>query len=140
MAVSFNKKFASIAGAFLLVVSLVVSGFVIEDRYNNQEHHDKDLANQSKMIDTKFDGFEKQLVMNLKQFQMEQKVSLEAQKKENDYRYYMGMLENIRAQLYKLRQWMRQHPNDQDAKQDYNNLIQKEQAVQQKLNELMSSN
>ena len=48
------------AGAFLLVASLVVSGFVIEDRYNNQEHHDKDIKTERVLI-----GYSQNIICNI---------------------------------------------------------------------------
>ena len=131
------KKLSVIGGAVLLVIGLVTSGFVIEDRYNNQKHHDKDIVHERQITSLGLDKVETQIVMNLKEFRKEQQVSLKSQKRENDYRYYMGVLENIQAQTYKMRQWLRQHPNDQEAREDYNSLKQKEVKVKQKLEQLM---
>lgn len=131
------KKISVFGGAALLVLGLITSGFVVEDRYNNQDHHDKDITVERSITEMKLDKVETELVMNLKQFQKEQQVSLKSQKRENDYRYYMGVLENIQAQIYKLRQWLRQHPGDQEAREDYNSLRQKETNVKQRLTELM---
>jgi len=134
------KKVMVIGGALLLVSSLVFAGFVLEDRYNNQIHHDKDLTTEREITDLHFDNMEKQLVTNLKQFQQEQQLSLKSQQRENDYRYYSNLLENINNQIYKLRQWIRQHPDDLEAKEDYSNLQKKRDLVKQKLNELMTTN
>lgn len=134
------KKVVTIGGALLFVSSLVFAGFVLEDRYNNQIHHDKDLTAQREITDIQFEIIEKQVVMNLKQFQKEQQLSLKSQQRENDYRYYSNLLENINNQIYKLRQWIRQHPDDLEAKEDYSNLQKKRDLVKQKLNNLMTAN
>jgi len=134
------KRITVMGGSLLFVSSLVFAGFVIEDRYNNQTHHNKDLISERKITDLHFDNIEKQLVMNLKQFQQEQQLSLKSQQRENDYRYYSNLLENINNQIYKLRQWIRQHPDDLEAKEDYSNLQKKRDLVKQKLNELMTTN
>jgi molecular chaperone DnaK (HSP70) len=126
---TFNKKFASIAGGFLLVLSLVASGFVIEDRYNNQTDHEKDIKYQEQLTELKFEKFEEQIVMNLEQFQ-----------KSSDYKYYSQILEDIDAQLYKIRQWLRQHPDDLEAREDYQNLLEKRKKVKEKLDSLMEIN
>jgi len=129
-----------IAGGFLLVFALVTSGFVIEDRYNNQKHHDKDINNERNITSLKLDGAEIKLVMNLEQFRQEQQVSIKDIKKENDYRYYSRLLENINSQIYKLRQWLRQHPSDADAREDYQDLKKKRGLVKMKLDSLMGNN
>ena len=129
-----------ITGILVICAALVTSGFVLEDRYNNQNHHDKDLVNERSITTLQIDKVEYQLVMNLKQFQKEQQVSIKSQKREADYRYYTGLLENIRSQIYKIRQWLRQNPADREAIDDYNHLRQKEKQVVTKLNQLMSSN
>jgi hypothetical protein len=36
-----------------------------------------------------------------------------------------------------MRQWLRQHPNDSEAMEDYDNLKQKKDLVKSKLDELM---
>jgi len=131
------KKITVIGGAILLVASLVTTGFVLEDRYNNQDHHDKDIVSERNITNLKFENVEKQLVMNLEQFRKDQQISLKDQRRENDYRYYSSLLENIQSQIYKLRQWLRQHPNDSEAKEDYNSLKQKRDLVKNKLDELI---
>ena len=133
------RKISVIGGAFLLVVGLVTSGFVIEDRYNNQEHHDKDIGVERNITTLTFDNLENKIVMNLDQMRKEQKVSLKAQKRESDYRYYYGLLESINAQLYKIKQWIRQNPGDQDARNDYAQLQKKRDQVKQKLDSLMGN-
>jgi hypothetical protein len=131
------KKITVIGGAILIVASLVTTGFVLEDRYNNQDDHDKDIAGEREVTNLKFENIEKHLVMNLEQFRKEQQVSLENQKRENDYRYYSNLLDSIQNQIYKMRQWLRQHPNDSEAMEDYDNLKQKKDLVKSKLDELM---
>ena len=123
------KKVSIIGSAFLLVIGLVTSGFVIEDRFNNQEHHDKDLMHEREVVEMKMTNFEEQVAANLQQLQ-----------RSNDYKYYSQMLENINAQIYKIRQWLRQHPQDMEAREDYENLKKKRDIIQNKLNELMRVN
>jgi hypothetical protein len=134
------KKVVTIGGSLLFVSSLVFAGFVFEDRYNNQIDHNKDLVSERSITDLQFENIEKQVVMNLKQFQKEQQLSSESQRRENDYRYYSNLIENINNQIYKLRQWIRQHPDDLEAKEDYSNLQKKRDLVKQKLDELMTTN
>lgn len=123
------KKVSIIGSAFLLVIGLVTSGFVIEDRFNNQEHHDKDLMHEREVVEMKMTNFEEQVAANLQQLQ-----------RSNDYKYYSQMLENINTQIYKIRQWLRQHPQDMEAREDYENLKKKRDTIQNKLNELMRVN
>ena len=135
-----NKKFASIGGAVLLVIGLVTTGFVLEDRYNNQNDHDKDIVHERSITALVVNNVEDKLVMNLEQFRKEQQVSLKSQKRENDYRYYTGLLENINSQIYKIKQWLREHPTDNEAREDYQHLQKKRDDVQSKLNTLMKTN
>ncbi len=123
------KKISIIGSGFLLAIALVTSGFVIEDRYNNQTHHDKDIQHEREVTKLELAGFEKQIVTTLQQFQ-----------KSSDYKYYSQILENLNEQMYKLRQWLREHPNDQDAREDYENIKTKIDMIKQKLNSLMESN
>jgi hypothetical protein len=129
-----------VTGILVICAALITSGFVLEDRYNNQKHHDKDLVNERSITTLQLDKVEYQLVMNLKQFQKEQQVSLKAQKRENDYRYYTGVLNNIKRQMSQLRQDIRQQPNNTQLRDDYKYLQQQETQVHNKLNQLMSSN
>ena len=126
MAFNFNKKVASVGGAVLLVIGLVSSGFVIEDRYANEKDVEVGLTHEREVTDLHFKNFEEQVVMNLKQLQVQQ-----------DYRYYMSMLENVDTQIYKIKQWLREHPNDQEAKEDYQNLKNKRNEIRKRLDELM---
>ena len=135
-----NKKFASIGAAVLLVVGLVTTGFVLEDRYNNQNDHDKDIVHERSITALVVNNVEDKLVMNLEQFRKEQQVSLKSQKRENDYRYYTGLLENINSQIYKIKQWLRENPTDGEAREDYEHLKKKRDYVQSKLNTLMTRN
>jgi len=129
MALNINKKVASFGASVILVIGLITSGFVIEDRYNNQDDHDKDIIHEREIVDMKLEKVEQEVVMNLKQFQ-----------KSSDYKYYSQILETIDSQLYQIRQWMRQHPDDQEAKVDYNNLLEKRKKVKEKLDSLMEIN
>jgi GrpB-like predicted nucleotidyltransferase (UPF0157 family) len=131
------NKFTVVGGAILLVASLVTSGFVLEDRFNNQDDHDKDILNERKFTEMQLDKVEEHLVMNLKEFRMEQQAIFKSQKRESDYRYYTNLLENIQSQIYSLRQWLREHPNDSEAKEDYKNLKEKRDIVKGKLNNLV---
>ena len=137
MAINLNKKFTSIAALALLVIGLVTSGFVMEDRYNNQVDHDKSISVERKVTTLEFEKIEQSLVMNLKQFQLEQKVSMDSQQRVNDYRYYSDVLNNIRLQLSKLRQELRDNPDNQDIREDYRNLKIREKEVKNKLDNLL---
>jgi GrpB-like predicted nucleotidyltransferase (UPF0157 family) len=131
------NKFTVIGGAILIVASLVTSGFVLEDRFNNQEDHDKDILNERKFTEMQLNKVEDHLVMNLKEFRIEQQTIFKSQKRESDYRYYTNLLENIQSQIYSLRQWLREHPNDSEAKEDYQNLKKKRDVVKIKLDNLV---
>jgi hypothetical protein len=124
-----NKKFVSLGGAVLLVIGLITSGFVVEDRFNNQEHHDKDMVHAREVVEMKMTQFEEQVASNLQQMQ-----------RSNDYNYYSRILEDLNLEIYKMRQWIRQHPNDMEAKDDYENLKKKRDKVKEKLDSLMRSN
>ena len=131
------NKFTVIGGAILIVASLVTSGFVLEDRFNNQDDHDKDISNERKFTKMELNKIEDHLVMNLKEFRTEQQAIFKSQKRESDYRYYTNLLENIQSQIYSLRQWLREHPNDSEAKEDYKNLKKKRDVVKSKLDNLV---
>jgi hypothetical protein len=126
------KKVSIIGGAFLLVLALVTSGFVIEDRYNNQKHHDKDLKTERSLTDKDLEGLENQVVMNLKQFGVEQK----AQRKQNDTRYYLDQLDTFNRQIRDSERRLRANPNDQNAKDDLNYFTNERNKVRQKLDVL----
>ena len=93
------NKFTVIGGAILIVASLVTSGFVLEDRFNNQDDHDKDISNERKFTKIELNKIEDHLVMNLKEFRTEQQAIFKSQKRESDYRYYTNLLENIQSQI-----------------------------------------
>lgn len=131
------NKFTVIGGVILIVASLVTSGFVLEDRFNNQDDHDKDISNERKFTKMELNKIEDHLVMNLKEFRTEQQAIFKSQKRESDYRYYTNLLENIQSQIYSLRQWLREHPNDSEAKEDYKNLKKKRDVVKSKLDNLV---
>ena len=131
------NKFTVIGGVILIVASLVTSGFVLEDRFNNQDDHDKDISTERKFTKMELNKIEDHLVMNLKEFRTEQQAIFKSQKRESDYRYYTNLLENIQSQIYSLRQWLREHPNDSEAKEDYKNLKKKRDVVKSKLDNLV---
>ena len=131
------NKFTVIGGAILIVASLVTSGFVLEDRFNNQDDHDRDISTERKFTKMELNKIEDHLVMNLKEFRTEQQAIFKSQKRESDYRYYTNLLENIQSQIYSLRQWLREHPNDSEAKEDYKNLKKKRDVVKSKLDNLV---
>jgi hypothetical protein len=114
------------------VLALVTSGFVIEDRYNNQKHHDKDLKTERSLTDKDLEGLENQVVMNLKQFGVEQK----AQRKQNDTRYYLDQLDTFNRQIRDSERRLRANPNDQNAKDDLNYFTNERNKVRQKLDVL----
>ena len=120
------KKFGKIAGAVLLVIGLVTSGYVIEDRYENEDHHQSDMKHEEEVRDLKMKNLEDNVVASLEKFQ-----------RSSDYKYYSQMLEGIDDQLYKLRQWIRQHPEDQEAREDYQDLKEKRKKIKEKLDSLM---
>jgi len=126
------KKISVIGGAFLLVIGLVTSGFVIEDRYNNQEHHDKDISSQRELTNKDLDNLENQIVMNLKQFSVEQS----AQRKQNDTRYYLDQLDSLNRQIRDAELRLRLNPNDQRAKDDLIYFTNQRNKVRQKLDSL----
>jgi len=123
-------------GAFLLVIGLVTSGFVIEDRYNNQIHHDKDLVIQRELTDKDLEGLEKQIVMNLKQFGAEQA----AQRKQNDTRYYLDQLDGFSRQIRDAERRLSANPNDQNARDDLSYFTNQRNKVRQKIDTLNSGN
>ena len=131
------NKFTVIGGAILIVASLVTSGFVLEDRFNNQDDHDRDISTERKFTKMELNKIEDHLVMNLKEFRTEQQAIFKSQKRESDYRYYTNLLENIQSQIYSLRQWLREHPSDSEAKEDYKNLKKKRDVVKNKLDNLV---
>ena len=131
------NKFTVIGGVILIVASLVTSGFVLEDRFNNQDDHDRDISTERKFTKMELNKIEDHLVMNLKEFRTEQQTIFKSQKRESDYRYYTNLLENIQSQIYSLRQWLREHPNDSEAKEDYKNLKKKRDVVKSKLDNLV---
>lgn len=133
------KKVSIIGGAFLLVIGLVTSGFVIEDRYNNQEHHDKDLVHERELNSKELEGLEKQVVMNLKQLEVKQEASIKSVKRESDYRYYSGVLEDLDLKIKEL-EWRRQNnPNDANVREALEYYTQKRVKVKQKLDSLMGN-
>ena len=130
------KKISMMAGAFLLVASLVVSGFVIEDRYNNQEHHDKDIKTERVLTDKDLENLENQVVMNLKQFNVEQK----AQAKQSKMERYLDLLDSFNRQIRDAERRIRVNPNDQGAKDDFNYFTNQRNKVRQKIDALNSGN
>jgi len=130
------KKISMMAGAFLLVASLVVSGFVIEDRYNNQEHHDKDIKTERVLTDKDLENLENQVVMNLKQFNVEQK----AQAKQSKMERYLDLLDSFNRQIRDAERRIRANPNDQGAKDDFNYFTNQRNKVRQKIDSLNSGN
>ena len=105
-----------IAGGFLLVIGLVTSGFVIEDRYNNQNHHDKDIVTERSLTNKDLEKLETAVVMNLKQMNTEQT----AQRKQTDTRYYLDQLDYFNRQIRDTERRLRSNRNDQNAKDDFN--------------------
>lgn len=132
---AFNKKFASIAGGFLLVIALVTSGFVVEDRYNNQNDHDKDIIHEREMVESKADILETQIAMNLKEIQVQQQIA----NKQNDYRYYIGVLEDVDRKIEETQRKLNANPNDQNARNDLQYYKQKKAKIRAKLDALMGN-
>jgi len=130
------KKVSIIGGAFLLVIGLVTSGFVIEDRYNNQEHHDKDIVTERKLTDKDLEGLEKQVVMNLKQFSVEQT----SRNKQDRMDRYLDLLDSFNRQIRDAERRMRANPNDQNARDDFNYFTNQRNKVRQKIDALNSGN
>jgi len=130
------KKISVIGGAFLLVIGLVTSGFVIEDRYNNQEHHDKDLATQRQLTNKDLEGLEKQVVMNLKQFSVEQS----ARNRQDRMDRYLDLLDSFNRQIRDAERRLRANPSDQSARDDLNYFTNQRNKVRQKIDALNSGN
>lgn len=130
------KKISVIGGAFLLVIGLVTSGFVIEDRYNNQEHHDKDLATQRQLTNKDLEGLEKQVVMNLKQFSVEQT----ARNRQDRMDRYLDLLDSFNRQIRDAERRLRANPSDQSARDDLNYFTNQRNKVRQKIDALNSGN
>lgn len=124
-----------IAGGFLLVIGLVTSGFVIEDRYNNQNHHDKDMSHERELNDSKNTGLETQIAMNLKEIQVQQQIS----NKQSDYRYYRGVMEDVERKITEIRRALNVNPNNQNARNDLQYYQQKKAKVRAKLDALMGN-
>lgn len=133
----FWKTLTGIITAIILIASLAGAMFWAEDRYNNQIHHDTDIQHERQVNNIKLDSLEKAIVMNLKQFQLEQQVALTNSKRESDYRYYSGVLEDLDSKIYNMRQYIRTHPTDTEAKEDYQSLKNKKQEIKQRLRELI---
>lgn len=121
-----------IAGGFLLVIGLVTSGFVIEDRYNNQNHHDKDIVTERSLTNKDLEKLETAVVMNLKQMNTEQT----AQRKQTDTRYYLDQLDYFNRQIRDTERRLRSNRNDQNAKDDFNYYTNEKNKVRQKLEAL----
>ena len=130
------KKISIIGGAFLLVIGLVTSGFVIEDRYNNQEHHDKDVAHERQLTNKDLEGLENQIVMNLKQFSTEQT----SRYKQDRMDRYLDLLDSFNRQIRDAERRMRANPNDQNARDDFNYFTNQRNKVRQKIDALNSGN
>lgn len=130
------KKISMLSGAFLLVIGLVTSGFVIEDRYNNQEHHDKDIVTQRQLTNKDLEGLENQIVMNLKQLSTEQ-TSLN---KQNKIDRYLDLLDSFNRQIRTAERRLRANPNDQNARSDLNYFTNQRNRVRKKIDVLTSGN
>jgi multidrug efflux pump subunit AcrB len=130
-----DKMFKKIAIGFLLVVSLVVSGFVFEDRYNNQDDHDKDKVNERELNDAKNYKMGMQVAMNLKEMQTQQQIS----NKQNDYRYYSGVLRDVERKIEEIQRKLNANPNNQNARNDLQYYKQRKVEVRAKLNALMGN-
>ena len=118
--ISVKKKFFSIAGGALLVLGLVTSGFVIEDRYNNQKHHDKDIVHEREINESKNVQLETQIASNLKEIQVQQQIS----NKQSDYRYYRGVMEDVERKLEEIQRKLNANPSDQNARNDLQYYLQ----------------
>jgi multidrug efflux pump subunit AcrB len=132
---AFNKKFASVAGGFLLVIALVTSGFVIEDRYNNQNDHDKDIIHERQITEDKTTILESQIAMNLKEIQVQQQIA----NKQNDYRYYIGVFEDVDRKIEETQRKLNANPNDQNVRNDLQYYQQKKAKIRVKLDALMGN-
>jgi multidrug efflux pump subunit AcrB len=132
---AFNKKFASVAGGFLLVIALVTSGFVIEDRYNNQNDHDKDIIHERQITEDKTAILESQIAMNLKEIQVQQQIA----NKQNDYRYYIGVFEDVDRKIEETQRKLNANPNDQNVRNDLQYYQQKKAKIRVKLDALMGN-
>jgi hypothetical protein len=132
---TFNKKFASVAGGFLLVIALVTSGFVIEDRYNNQNDHDKDIIHERQITEDKTTILESQIAMNLKEIQVQQQIA----NKQNDYRYYIGVFEDVDRKIEETQRKLNANPNDQNVRNDLQYYQQKKAKIRVKLDALMGN-
>jgi multidrug efflux pump subunit AcrB len=132
---TFNKKFASVAGGFLLVIALVTSGFVIEDRYNNQNDHDKDIIHERQITEDKTTILESEIAMNLKEIQVQQQIA----NKQNDYRYYIGVFEDVDRKIEETQRKLNANPNDQNVRNDLQYYQQKKAKIRVKLDALMGN-
>ena len=130
------KKVSMIAGAFLLMASLVTSGFVIEDRYNNQKHHDKDIVTERALTNKDLYNLENQVVMNLKQFSTEQV----ARNKQDRMDRYLDLLDSFNRQIRDSERRIRENFNDQNAKDDLNYFTNQRNRIRQKIDVLNSGN
>lgn len=129
------KKISVIGGAFLLVIGLVTSGFVIEDRYTNESHHETDLKHEREVTSEKMNNLENQIVMNLKEFSVEQK----AQRKRDEYQYYSNELDKLDQRIRELERYERANPADQGIKNDLRYYRDRRNKIRQKLDMLMSN-
>jgi len=129
------KKLSVIGGAVLLVIGLVTSGFVIEDRYNNQLHHDKDIVHEREINESKNAKLESQIAMNLKEIQVQQQIS----NKQSDYRYYRGVMEDVERKIEEIQRKLNANLSDQNARADLQYYQRKKAKVRAKLDALMGN-
>jgi hypothetical protein len=77
------------------------------------------------------------VVETLQQFQLEQRKSQTTYELKSDYRFYAFRYETLTSAMYKYKRLVREHPNDQDLKLDYDEIVEQRKFIKQKMDNIL---
>ena len=111
----FTKKFMTILGVILAILSLVGGIWAIEDHYAT-----------NKTVNNKIEHVEIQVAGAIQNIQMK-----------TDYQFYQFMYDKLTQDMFVLRKQMRDNPSDQVLRQDYKDVCDQRKDIKSKLDQLM---
>jgi hypothetical protein len=109
------KIITSIFSGFVLLTLIIAAGVSFDNTY----------AKEIVVVET------------LQQFQLEQRKSQTTYELKSDYRFYEFRYEALTSSMYKYKRLLREHPNDQDLKLEYDEIVEQRKFIKQKMDKIL---
>ena len=113
----FTKKILTMIGSLTAILSLIGGIWAFENHYATNKRVDNEIA----------------------QVEVQVAGALQNSQIKNDYKFYQFMYDKLTQDMYNLKRQLRQNPNDEALRQDYEDVLQQRKEIKIKMEELMKS-